>query len=175
MGDELKPKDTENPQDMPQEPAEEVSTDKPEKTFTQAELDEIINDRLARERKKQPSKEDLDAYREWKKSQQTEAEKAAEREKALQAAEAKATTLEREKAIILSGVKPDDVDYVMFKVGKLDGDFSENLKAFLTENKKFTEPETKPVDGVKHNPAGGEKISGVEEAFMRRNPGLKLN
>ena len=174
MGDELKPKDTEEIQEVTQDNAEEPNTDKTGKTFTQAELDEIINDRLARERKKQPSKEELSAFSEWKKSQQTEAEKAAEREKALQAAEAKAMTLEREKAIILSGVKPDDVDYVMFKVGKLDGDFSDNLKAFLTENKKFTEPETKSVDGVKHSPAGGEKTSGVEEAFMRRNPGLKL-
>lgn len=144
------------------------------KTFTQAELDRIVSERLARERKNQPDADEMKAYREWKKSQQTEAEKAAEREKALQAAEARALTLEREKAIILAGVKGEDVDYVMFKVGKLEGDFGDNLKTFLAENTKYTEPETTTVEGMKHKPplSGGE--DGVEAAFLKRNPGLKV-
>ena len=165
---------TANEQEVTQQEEAQGTGEGQGKTFTQAELDRIVSERLARERKNQPDADEMKAYREWKKSQQTEAEKAAEREKALQAAEARALTLEREKAIILAGVKGEDVDYVMFKVGKLEGDFGDNLKKFLAENSKFTEPETTTVDGVKHKPGGGENMSGVEAEFLKRNPGLKI-
>jgi|GEM_PF-1564686 len=174
MEDEEKAKTTtEEAQENTQTAAEKSSTEEPEKTFTQAELDRIVSERLARERKNQPEADELKAYREWKKSQQTEAEKAAEREKALQAAEAKAVNLEREKAIILAGVKGGDVDYVMFKVGKLEGDFEKNLSAFLTENSKFTEPETVIVDGVKHKPGASADPDEDLVRAMRKAAGLK--
>lgn len=52
-----------------------------EKTFTQAELDRAIQDRLAHERKKFPSEDELNAYRTWKDGQQTEQERQARRDK----------------------------------------------------------------------------------------------
>ena len=45
------------------------------KTFTQAELDRIACERLARKRAKAPSEDELKGYRNWNASQQTEAEK----------------------------------------------------------------------------------------------------
>ena len=165
---------TDKDQDPTHNNEEKPTVEKPEKTFTQAELDKVLADRLARERSKMPAPEKLKAFEEWQKSQQTEAEKAAEREKALTEASAKVTALERENAIIKAGVKSEDVDYVLYKVSKLEGDFSKNLGAFLTENKKFTEPETTTVDGMKHKPGGGEQMSGVEAEFLKRNPGLKI-
>ena len=53
------------------------------KTFTQADVDRIVADRLFRERKNQPSAERLKAFEKWEKTQQTEAEKAAETAKKL--------------------------------------------------------------------------------------------
>ncbi len=44
-------------------------------TFTQADVDNIVNKRLERERKKYPSADELTAFRAWKQSQQTENEK----------------------------------------------------------------------------------------------------
>lgn len=142
---------TENTQEQTQEVAEtKPTTATPEKTHTQADVDRIVGERLARERAKFPGEDELKAFTEWKKSQQSEAEKIAEREKEYQTQIAKNTELQRELAVIKAGVKADDADYVIFRVSKMEGDFDKNLKAFLAENKKFTEPETKLVDGVKH-------------------------
>jgi len=121
-----------------------------------------------------PPQDKLKAFEEWQKSQQTEAEKAAEREKEYQAAAARNTELQRELAVLKAGVKAEDAEYVLFKVGKMEGEFADNLKAFLAENTKYTEPETATVEGMKHKPplSGGE--DGVEAAFLKRNPGLKV-
>ncbi len=165
---------TENIQEETQEVAETKPTATPEKTHTQADVDRIVGERLARERAKFPGEDELKAFTEWKKSQQSEAEKIAEREKEYQTQIAKNTELQRELAVIKAGVKTDDADYVIFRVSKMEGDFDKNLKAFLAENKKYTEPETATVEGMKHKPplSGGE--DGVEAAFLKRNPGLKV-
>ena len=48
---------------------------KEQKTFTQEELNAIIETRLAKAKKDMPSKEELQAYNEWKQNQKTEQEK----------------------------------------------------------------------------------------------------
>ena len=143
-----------------------------EKTFTQAELDRIISERIARERKNLPDEADLKAFKEWKKAQQTEAEKAAEREKEYQALQSKSIELERENAVIKAGVKADDVEFVIFKVSRMEGDFKKNLDSFLAENKKFTEPVTENVPGTKHNPSTTDQDANFIAA-VRRGAGLK--
>ena len=127
--------------------------DKQEKTFTQAELDKVIADRLARERAKMPAADKLKAFEEWQKAQQSEAEKTAEREKELARLQSEAENLKRENAVIKAEVNVDDVDYVLFKVGKMEGDFGKNLEAYLKENKKFTAPKTTQVQGTQHDPS----------------------
>lgn len=129
------------------------TADKQEKTFTQAELDKVIADRLARERAKMPAADKLKAFEEWQKAQQSEAEKAAEREKEVARLQSEAENLKRENAVIKAGVNADDVDYVLFKVGKVEGEFEKNLKAYLEENKKYTEPKTTQVQGTQHDPS----------------------
>lgn len=143
---------TDKDQDTTTQNEDNSTAEKLEKTFTQAELDKVIADRLARERAKMPPQDKLKAFEEWQKSQQTEAEKAAEREKEYQAAAARNTELQRELAVIKAGVKAEDAEYVLFKVGKMEGEFADNLKAFLAENTKYTEPETTTVEGMKHKP-----------------------
>ena len=143
-----------------------------EKTFTQAELDRIISERIARERKNLPDEADLKAFKEWKKAQQTEAEKAAEREKEYQALQSKSIELERENAVIKAGVKADDAEFVIFKVSRMEGDFKKNLDSFLAENKKFTEPVTENVPGTKHNPSTTDQDANFIAA-VRRGAGLK--
>lgn len=166
---------TDKDQDQSQDNEDNSTAKQPEKTFTQAELDKVISDRLARERAKMPAADKLKAFEEWQKSQQSEAEKAAEREKEFAKLQGEAETLKRENMAIKAGVNNGDVDYVLFKVGKMEGEFADNLKTFLAENTKYTEPETATVEGMKHKPplSGGE--DGVEAAFLKRNPGLKVD
>ena len=146
-----------------------------EKTFTQAELDKIVGERLARERKNQPDPEKLKKFEEWEKSQQTEAEKAAETAKKLQEAQTEAEQLRRENAIMKAGVNTDDADYVLFKVGKMEGNFNDNLKKFLEDNPKYTAEPTKKVPDSKHDPSRSDDMDGVERAFRKKNPDLKFD
>ncbi|WP_415337333.1 hypothetical protein, partial [Clostridium perfringens] len=88
-----------------------------EKTFTQEEVNRMIKDRVAREKKGQLSKEELKAYQEWKESQKTEAQKQSEAltnaEKAKQDAEERANTLEAKVTCLSKGVLADNVDDVV--------------------------------------------------------------
>ena len=173
------PKDlptTEDAQETTQSSAEK-STDAQEgtgqeATFTQAQLDKVLSERLARERAKMPNSDELKAFGEWKKAQQTEAEKAEAREQDLAKARAEAESLKRENAVIRAGVKAEDADYVLFKVGKMEGDFAENLASFIAENEKFTQPETTQVAGTRHSQSKTDPLAGFEAA-MRQGAGLK--
>lgn len=88
-----------------------------EKTFTQADVDRLIKERLDREKKGQPSKEELEAFNNWKESQKTEAQKQSEAltnaEKAKQDAEERANTLEVKVTCLSKGVLADSVDDVV--------------------------------------------------------------
>lgn len=92
-------------------------TTQEEKTFTQADVDKLIKERVARERKNQLSKEELKAYQEWKESQKTEEEKKNEAltnaEKARVAAEERATALEAKVTCLSKGVVATSVDDVV--------------------------------------------------------------
>ena len=92
-------------------------TTQEEKTFTQADVDKLIQERVARERKNQLSKEELKAYQVWKESQKTEEEKKNEAltnaEKAKLEAEERANNLEAKVTCLSKGVVANSVDDVV--------------------------------------------------------------
>ena len=109
-----------------------------EKTFTQNEVNELIESRLARAKKQMPSREELEEFKNWKNSQKTETERLAQREKEFHELMTERENIRRENVILRMGINNDDADYVLYKVSKLEGDFEENLKSFLAENPKYT-------------------------------------
>lgn len=116
------------PAPAPEQPAE--------RTFTQAELDAIVGRRVTKAMKGMPDDAELTAFRAWKESQQTEKERwdtlqkeRDESKTALADALAKVEQFEREKILLGKGVKPDDVDYYAFKIGKLVTDTTDFEKA----------------------------------------------
>lgn len=88
-----------------------------EKTFTQADVDKMIKDRIAREKKGQLSKEELKVYQDWKDSQKTESEKKEEAiknaEKAKSDAEERALLAETKVTCLTKGVIPTAIDDVV--------------------------------------------------------------
>ena len=108
-----------------------------QKTFTQEELNTIVETRLAKAKKDMPSKEELKKYYEWKEAQKTEQEKMAEKETEYQKALAEKEQIINENKILKSGVNAEDTDYVLFKVTKMEGEFEENLSKFLKDNTRF--------------------------------------
>lgn len=131
-----------------------------EHKFTQADIDNAVKKALA---KKLPPKKEMDEFKAWKEAQKTEQEKAAEREQHYLKIEQENEALKNENAVIKAGVRAEDVDYVLFKVGKMEGDdFEDNLKSFLETNSKFTAPKTKTVEGAKHETKQKETITKAE-------------
>ena len=81
-----------------------------EKTFTQKEVNEIVKNRLDRERKKYPNDEEL--KKEY-------------------------ITYKNYNLVKNENVNELFIDFVIDKVSKQDGDFDENLKAFKKHNPQF--------------------------------------
>ena len=132
---------------------------------------------LAKEKKKMPSNEELKAFKEWKENQKTEAEKQAEKETEYKNTLSKNEDLEKENQALKAGVNIEDLDYVIFKVSKMEGEFNENLESFLTDNPKYTtssdEDVTKTIDlGGEHKETDTpdlSKMSYEEYKAYRKN------
>lgn len=143
------------------------------KTFTQEE----VNAMLAKEKKKMPSNEELKAFKEWKENQKTAEEKQAEKETEYKNTLSKNESLEKENQTLKAGVNIEDLDYVVFKVSKMEGEFEGNLASFLEENPKYLsskkEEVTKMIDlGGEHketNIPDLSKMSYEEYKAYRKN------
>lgn len=126
------------------EEVENNSEEVVEKKFTQEEVNNIVKERLAKAQKGIPSKEELTKYNEWKESQKTQQDKYDELVKKDGEKDTTISSLEREIQIRKSGINDDDdVKFILYKVGKMEGDFSENLKEYLTDNPKYIKKEIK--------------------------------
>ena len=153
-----------------------------EKTFTQKELDEIVKQRLERERKGMPTKDEMKAFKAWQDSQKTaeqlSAEKVtaaengkAEAEKRAEAAEARCTAYSK-------GVKPEAVDDVialaMAKVGD-DKTVEQAIDEVIKKYPSFCgSAEPKGITTGVDLSGGSKNKDGVEAAFFARNPHIKL-
>lgn len=135
-----------------------------EKTFTQADVDKLIQTRLDRERKKYPSEEEITAYRTWKDSQQTEQERQAKQAKdladskaALTASQAEVEQLRRDKYVLSKGLTGEDAEFIAFKAMKMVNDkttFEQAVDALTANRKKATFDWTAPAGGgTKENTA----------------------
>ena len=154
------------------ETTNEAEATNEEKVFTQEEVNKLIAKEKARAKKNIPSKEELDAFNSWKESQKTNEEKDKEAQQKIDTLESKNVSLEQENLILKKGVSLEDVDYVQFKVSKMEGDFEENLDNYLKENSKFVAKEQKAT-GVQIKGTKVEEEDGVLAILKARNPNLQ--
>lgn len=103
-----------SPQETEQQSEQQTSA---EKTFTQKELDEIVKQRLDRAKKDMPTKDELKAFHEWRDSQKTAEQKAADdiaaANSAKEAAEREKQALEIKVACLSKGVLPEAAEDVI--------------------------------------------------------------
>lgn len=92
---------------------------------------------FAKKMKGMPSKEELKAFKEWQELQKTDEQKQNEKETEYQKTLSEKESLVKENQVLKAGVNIEDVDYVVFKVSKMEGDFQENLTEFLENNPKY--------------------------------------
>ncbi len=108
----------------------------------EAKAQKIADAMVAKKMKGMPSKEELKAFKEWQESQKTAEQKQAEKDAEYAQKDNTISQLQKEVAILKAGVKDtEDVDYILFKVSKMEGEFEENLAKFLNDNPKFTKGE----------------------------------
>lgn len=146
------------------------------RTFTQDEVNAMILKETNKITKKYEGV-DLEKYKNWVESQKTETEKQTELTKNLANATNENQVLKQENQVLKSGVNADDVDYVLFKVSKMEGEFEDNLKDFLKNNPKYL----KKIDTInmetKDSGIGVSKInenaeSGVSAILKQKHPEL---
>ena len=165
-----------------------VSTPEPEqaaKTFTQAELDAIVKQRLERQAKGQPSKEEMDAFRKWQDSQKTaeqlSAEKISAAENGKAEAERRAQAAEAKCIAFSKGVSKEAVeDVIALAMNKVDDNtpIDKAIEAVIAKYPSFCSAKSETPNGittgVSFNKGGGSQMSGVEAAFLAKNPGIKI-
>lgn len=161
-----------------------------EKKYSQKDVDEAIKKRLAREKRKWSRQQDAPPKGEEKDDKATGSEES-EDAQARKAAESKASSLEVKVACFEAGVSKDAIDdvtalaraymsadedldledaiekvvkkYPQFKKGAADPDGEEEED---TKNKAW---------GQRQKGKGSKKTDGVEAAFLKKNPGLKID
>lgn len=166
-------------------PEKAVSTNEgAEKTFTQAELDEIVRQRLERQKKGQPTKEEMDAFHKWQDSQKTAEQLSAEKISAAQTAaseaEKRAAAAEAKCCAFSKGVSKEAVDDVIaLAMNKVDDNtpIDKAIDAVIAKYPSFCSAKSEPkgiTTGVSFgNGSGGSQLSGVEAAFYAKNPDIK--
>ena len=155
-----------------------------EKTFTQKELDEIVKQRLERQKKGQPSKEEMDAFHKWQDSQKTAEQLSAEKISAAQTAaseaEKRAAAAEAKCCAFSKGVSKEAVDDVIaLAMNKVDDNtpIDKAIDAVIAKYPSFCSAKSEApkgiTTGVSFGNGGGSQLSGVEAAFYAKNPDLK--
>lgn len=163
-----------------------VSASEPEqtaKTFTQAELDAIVKQRLERAAKGQPSKEEMEAFRKWQDSRKTaeqlSQEKISAAENGRADAEKKLAAAEAKCCAYSKGVTAEAVDDVIaLAMAKVSDDMpiEKAIDAVISKYPSFCSAKSAPqgvTTGVSFG-NGGKQPSGVEAAFLAKNPNIKI-
>lgn len=120
-----------------------------------------------------PPKEEMEQFKQWKESQKTQQDKYDELVKEGTEKDTTISNLQKENLILKAGITDaDEVEFISFKVGKMDGDFEENLKTYLAENPKYTKKQETKATGVEIKQNTIAQESGVNAILKSKHPEL---
>lgn len=154
----------------------EQKTEEAVKTFTQEE----VNTMLKREKQKAEKKfegVDIAKYKEWVESQKTAEQKQAEKDAEYAQKDTTISELQKENAVLKAGVKEaDDIEFVLWKVSKMEGEFEENLAKFLKDNPKYLgqELEERKATGAPVKTLSSSQNDGVLGILAQKHPEIKF-
>ena len=146
-----------------------------EKKYSQEDAQKMADAIVAKKLKGMPSKEELKAYNDWKESQKTEEQKKADIEAQNIKKDQELSDAKKELAVYKAGVNSEEVDFVIFKVSKMDGDFEENLEKFLKDNPKYlkvVENKQTTTTGLQTEKLADKSENGVAAILKRKHPEL---
>lgn len=153
------------------------------KTFTQAEVDDLIKNRLARANKDKPSKEELEAYNLWKETQKTEQEKQAEliakAKEAQTEAEKKYLDLEAKYSAMGLGVKTDSInDVITLAKAKVSDDvtLTQAIEKVIEAYPHFKKDANVKTGATPLNPESNSNSAGItKEQFKKMSYSERVN
>lgn len=145
-----------------------------ERTFTQAQVDAIVGERLARARRDMPDEAELARFRAWRQDQDENSARLADvtRERdeartALAASNERLSQYDRERYLTGKlGVAPEDADYYAFKIGKLvskDKPFEQAAEEYLKGHRPRAGAAGVRVDTAGSLGGGGSPRTGNEQ------------
>lgn len=144
------------------------------KKFTQEDVNALIKkERLKYEGKNYLEEAEFKEFQKYKDEKKTTTEKLTEKQKEVEKLMNQLTEYQHTTKILKSGVNPVYSEFVQFTVGKMQGDFEENLNEFLEKNPMYKQAENKKeekaVGGV-HTGVTQAKLNNLEELLRKRNP-----
>ena len=152
----------------------EQTTEKPEKTYTQAEYN-ALDKKLREKYEKKYEGIDLAKYKDWEESQKTAEEKNAERIKENETLKARIVELENMQVVANAGIDSKFQKFVLSEVSTMEGDFEDNLKSYLKDNSQYLQ--SKETEQPKNTGVAVQKInenadSGVTAILKAKRPDL---
>lgn len=148
-----------------------------EKTFTQQELDTIVQERLAKEKKKQPSPEEWKAFNDWKESQKTETEKYQEILNENTSLKAELNEYKGMSVVRNAGVDSKFEKFVYKEVEGMEGSLEDNVKDYLEKNPQYRHEETKETKSTGFSQKGISQPQSEEKTYLdnkyKNNPYYK--
>lgn len=139
---------------------------------------------LKKKMKNMPSKEELKRFRAWEKSQKSKDgnDEDEENTNSNKTVDERTENALKENLIFRKGITdPETVEFLSWKVSKMDGDFEENLDEFLEDNPKYLKKNNKEDDqsekkgettGIQTRKDGTQAKSGVDAILKSRHPEL---
>lgn len=150
------------------------------KTFTQEEVNSIVEERLAKAKKNMPSKEELQQYNEWKETQKTEQEKINDKINQLQTNNGTLTNensqLKAQLEVLNNNAKKEFVRFVTSEVLAMVNettDLKTAIKAYKKDNPQyFGDTVIKKTQTSPSLNAGGDKpqtTNDIMNSILRGN------
>ena len=168
---------------MEEKQMETQPTNEGVKTFTQDEVNDIVKNRLAKEKKKYPSQDDLDKYQEWKENQKTLEEKQNEQIRLLQQERDKAlselSNHKRLSEVLNKDIKKEFSKFVVSEVNSLvteEKDFNTALNEYVEKNPQYLkkeEAQPKVKVGKQSTRADVDEITLYKRNKYKNNPYFK--
>lgn len=147
-----------------------------EKIYTQEDYN-ALDKKLKAKYEKKYEGIDIAKYKAWEDSQKTAEQKQAEKEAEYAQKDTTISQLQKENAVLKAGVKEaDDIDYILYKVSKMEGEFEENLAKFLKENSKYLGQELKEhkATGAPVKTLSSNQNDGVLGILAQKHPEIKF-
>lgn len=122
-----------------------------------------------------PPKEEMEEFKKWRESQKTQQDKYDELVKQDTEKDTTISNLQKENLVLKSGITDsDEVEFIVYKVSKMDGDFEENLKDYLTDNPKFAKKQETKATGVETKSTNVTKEDGVMAILKAKHPDIEF-